>query len=112
MRFFVAVALLAAALGAAGATTVTVAPSTLSFKQALAACPGSLAAITIASYHVRVAEAPGVSSDTDDAAPPVQTIALSGAGGAANVSVNAKTHAVTAHNVKLSGKAVACIGPG
>ena len=111
MRALAAVALLAA-LGAAGATsTVTVAPASLSFKEAMAACPGSLAAITFTLNHVRVAEQAGVSSDIDASAPPMQTIALTGANGTASVTVNAKTHQVTAKNVKLSGKNAACIAP-
>ena len=112
MRVLAAISLLAA-LGAANASTsVTVQPSSLTFKEAMAACPGALAGITITLNHVRIAEQPGVTSDIDDADPMAQAIALSASGGAsAKVTVNAKTHQVVAKNVKLSGHNVACIAP-
>lgn len=110
MRIMAAVTFMAA-LGATGsATTVTVAPSSIGFKQAMAACPGALAAVSFTLGHVRIAELPGVSSDLDDTVPTAQTIALTSASGNANVTVNAKTRQVSANNVKLSGKTVACIG--
>jgi hypothetical protein len=103
-----------ALLGAAGSpASVTVAPSSIGFKQALEACPaGTLGAITLTLGHVRVAEAAGVQSDIDDANPSAQTISLSGSAGSASVKVDAAKNAVSAKHVTLeSGKRVACIAP-
>ena len=103
-----------ALLGAAGSpTNVTVAPSSIGFKQALAACPaGTLGAISLTLGHVRVAEAAGVQSDIDDANAGAQTIALSGSAGSASVKVDAVKNAVSAKHVTLeSDKRVACIAP-
>ncbi|MBV8066861.1 MAG: hypothetical protein JO113_02705, partial [Candidatus Eremiobacteraeota bacterium] len=72
-----AAAMLVVAMGAAATSSVTVQPSSIGFKQALASCPaGSLAAISLTLGHLRVAEGPGVDSDIDDANPNAQTVTL------------------------------------
>jgi hypothetical protein len=108
-----AVLLLFVTLGAAGSTTVKVQPSSIGFKDALAACPsGSLGAISITLGHVRVSEAPGVDTDVDDANPSAQTIVLSNGSKGASVWVNAAKETVSAKHVTLqSGKRVACVAP-
>lgn len=106
--------LLVVALGAAGASSsVTLQPSSIGFKQALAACPsGTLASISLALGHVRIAEAPGVGSDIDDANPAAQTITLTSAAQSATATVNAHANTVSARHVTLvSGKRVACVAP-
>ncbi len=103
-----------AALGAAGSVSgVTVAPSSIGFKQALAACPpGTLGAISLTLGHLRIAEEPGVDSDIDDANPNAQTVTLTNGGRSATASVNASKNTVTAKHVSLaSGKRVACVAP-
>lgn len=105
---------LVAALGAAGGSaTVAVQPSNISFKSALAACPaGTLAGISFTLGHVRVAEAPGVDSDIDDANPSAQTLMLAGGGKTATATINAHANTVAAKHVTLaSSKRVACVAP-
>ncbi len=111
MRFF-ALLILIGALGAAGApTTVSVQPSSIGFKQALAACPaGALAAITLTLGHVRVAEAAGVDSDIDSTNANAQIVTLTGGSRVATATVNASKNTVTAKHVTLaSAKRVACV---
>lgn len=106
--------LLVVALGAMGtSSSVTVQPSSIGFKAALAACPsGTLAAISLTLGHVRVAEAAGIDSDIDDANPSAQTITLTGGGKSATATVNAHANTVAAKHVALaSGKRVACVAP-
>ncbi|HEY6326282.1 MAG TPA: hypothetical protein VIW73_07205 [Candidatus Cybelea sp.] len=113
MRFF-ALLILVGAVGAAGApTTVTVQPSNISFKQALAACPpGTLAGISLTLGHVRVAEATGVDTDIDSANPNAQTVTLISASHEATATVNASKNTVSAKHVTLaSAKRVACVAP-
>lgn len=113
MRPF-AVALLLATLGAAGTgSTVTVTPSSLTFKEALQACPqGTLAAITLTLGHLRIAEAAGVDSDVDDANPNAQSIALAKGSLSGTATVNASKNTVTARHVSLaSRRRVACVAP-
>jgi hypothetical protein len=105
---------LVAALGAgAASSSVTVQPSSIGFKAALAACPsGTLAAISLTLGHVRVAEASGVDSDIDDANPAAQTITLTSGTKSATATVNAHANTVAAKHVTLaSGKRVACVAP-
>lgn len=107
-------AALVALLGAAAApSSVTVQPSSIGFKQAMAACPaGTLGAISLTLGHVRVAEGPGVSSDIDDANPSAQTVTLSSSGASATATVNASKNTVSAKHVTLaSGRRVACVAP-
>jgi hypothetical protein len=111
MRALAAISLLAA-LGASGApTTVTVVPSSIGFKAALASCPaGTLAAISLTLGHVRVSEAAGVDSDIDAANPSVQSVMLSGGAKSATAVVNAVKNTVSAHQVTLaSARRVACV---
>lgn len=106
--------LLVAALGASGAaSTVTVQPSNISFRSALAACPsGSLAGISLTLGHVRVSEAAGVDSDIDDANPSAQMVTLTSGSKSATATVNAHANTVAAKHVTLaSGKRVACVAP-
>lgn len=113
MRPFAILALLAA-LGVAGApTTVTVTPSNLTFKRALAACPsGTLASITLSLGHVRVSEAPGVDTDIDDSNPNAQLVTLSTGSQSATATVNASKNTITAAHVTLeSARRVACVAP-
>ena len=71
-----------------------------------------VAGITFTLNHLRISELPGVYSDIDATDVAAQSVTLVGTGGAqAAVTVNAKTHAVTAKNVKLSGNNVACVSP-
>jgi spore maturation protein SpmA len=90
--------------------SVTVQASNVSFKDAMAACPGALAGISFSLNHLRVSEQAGVVSDLDDANPMAQVLMLQDAKGAsATVTVNAKAHTVSAKNVKLGNKNVACV---
>jgi hypothetical protein len=110
----VAVLLLVAALGAAeGSATVTVQPSSIGFKQALASCPsGSLAAISLTLGHVRIAESAGVDSDIDSANPSAQSVMLSNGNASATATVNASKNTVSAKHVTLAAaKRVACVAP-
>jgi len=113
MRSF-AIVLFFVALGAAGAcSSVTVQPSNVSFKQALAACePGTLGAITLSLGHVRITERPGVASDIDDANPNAQTVGLASQAGSATVVVNASKNTVSGKHITLASRnRVACIWP-
>jgi hypothetical protein len=109
-----AVLALVAALAATSASgSVTVAPSSIGFKQALAACPsGTLAAISLTLGHVRVSEAAGVDSDIDSANPNAQSVVLTNGSKSATALVDAAKNSVTAKHVTLaSGKRVACVAP-
>ncbi|HEY6485368.1 MAG TPA: hypothetical protein VIX83_03155 [Candidatus Cybelea sp.] len=113
MKTFAAVLLLVT-LGVTGAGgSVTVNPSSIGFKDAIAACPsGTLAALTLTLGHLRIAEASGVDSDIDDANPSAQSLMLSKGSQSATVKVNAAKNSVTAKHVTLkSSGRVACIAP-
>jgi len=113
MRFF-ALLILVGALGAAGSpASVTVQPSSIGFKQALAACPaGTLAAVSLTLGHVRVAEGAGVNSDIDDANPSAQTVTLTSGNRTATATVSASKNTVSAKHVTLASvKRVACVAP-
>ena len=102
------------ALGAGAApATVTIQPSSIGFKEALAACPpGTLGAISLTLGHLRVSEAAGVDSDIDAANPSAQSVMLSGGARNATATVNASKHTVAAKHVMLaSGRRVACVAP-
>jgi hypothetical protein len=115
MKVLASILLAAATVATAAASTtptVTVQASNMSFKDAMAACPGALAGISFTLNHLRVAEQPGVLSDVDDENPAAQVLVLQNASGAsATVKVNAKAHTVSAKNVKLGNKSVACVSP-
>jgi hypothetical protein len=103
-----------AALGATAApTTVTVTPSSVTFKRALAACPAStLGSITLSLGHVRVAGAPGVDTDIDATNVSAQLVTLSTGSQSATATVNAVKNTVTAAHVMLvSARRVACVAP-
>lgn len=113
MRSF-AILLLLATLGAAGSSgSVTVAPSSISFKQAIAACPsGTLGAISLALGHMRVAEGADVTSDIDAANPNAQSVTLSKGSLSATAVVNASKNSVAAKHVSLASRnRVACVAP-
>jgi hypothetical protein len=113
MKILASILLAAATVATASAgtmPTVIVQASNVSFKDSMAACPGALAGISFTLGHLRVAEHAGVVSDLDDANPSAQVLMLQDANGAsATVNVNAKMRAVSAKNVKLGNKNVACV---
>lgn len=108
-----ALALATAVPGAAASQTVTLKPSSLSFKQALSECSGALGAVTFTLSHARVASAPGVSEETDTSATGVDEITLTAASGkSATAVINAHEHTVAAQKVQVeSDERVACIMP-
>ncbi len=113
MKHYALVALLVA-LGATGASsTITIQPSSIGFKDALAACPsGTLGAITLTLGHLRVAEAAGVASDIDSASADSQSVMLSRGSSNATARVNASKNSVSAkHVVAASSNRVACLKP-
>lgn len=100
------------ALGASGgAQTVTVQPSSIGFKDALAACPsGTLGAISLTLGHVRIAESAGVASDIDESGGSAQSVTFTSGGGSAKAVVDASKKTVSAKHVTLaSAKRVACV---
>jgi hypothetical protein len=113
MKVLAPILVAAATLAIASAGTmpsVMVQASNVSFKDAMAACPGALAGISFALNHLRVAEHAGVVSDLDDADATAQVLMLQDANGAsATVNINAKAHTVSAKNVKLGNPNVACV---
>jgi hypothetical protein len=114
MKILASIVLAAATVATAAASTpssVKVQGSNVSFKYALNACPGALAGISFSLHHVRIAEQAGVSSDLDDANPASQVLTLTGSTGSAVVTIDAQALTVSAKNVKLAGKTVACISP-
>ncbi len=95
---------------AAGSTTVTVAPSSLGYRQMSAACPGALAAMSFTLHHLRIAEAAGATTDIDSKNPNAQSIVVALGAQRAKVWANAAQHTVTAKHVVLaSNKKVACV---
>jgi hypothetical protein len=102
------------ALGATGATqTVTVQPSSIGFKDALAACPaGTLGAISLTLGHMRVAESANVDSDIDSASVSAQTVILTSGSRSATAKVNGERSTVSAKHVTLASRnRVACVAP-
>jgi hypothetical protein len=109
-----AILLLGRTLAASGAqTSVTVQPSSIGFKEALAGCPsGTLAAISLTLGHVRISEAPGVDSDIDAANPNAQTVTLSSGSKSATATVDASKNIVAGKHVALASRSrVACVAP-
>jgi hypothetical protein len=110
----IVVALLFSTLGAAGATTtVTIHPSSIGFKQALAACPsGTLGSISLSLGHLRVSEAPGVDVDIDAGNPSAQQVLFSIGSKNALATVNAYKNTIAAKHVTVaSANRVACVAP-
>jgi hypothetical protein len=100
---------------AAGASNgpVTLKPSSMTFQQALGACPGALGSVTFTLGHSRVAAAAGVDTDTDATAVGVETVQFAGAKGAA-ATVVTNGHALTVSGKNVTTKAngtVACVMP-
>ena len=96
------------------ASSVTLQPSTLTFKQALSACTGSLGSITFTLGHARAASLPGVTEQVDSSTAGIDTItfASDSTGKSATATANGHTHAVTAKNVQVKWKnQVACVNP-
>lgn len=108
-----ATALFAVALPASAAgSTVTLKTGSVSFKQALADCPGALGTVSFTLSHTRIAAAPGVSDDTDTSGTTGTTVFDNGKGGTATVTTNGQNHTVSAKNVKPAANGqVACIAP-
>lgn len=106
--FVLASTLLASAAGG----SLTVKASSLSFKQALAACPNALGSVSFTLGHSRVATASGVSADVDTNASGVDTVTFSGNGKSATVVANGHDMTVSGKNVsaKANGQ-VACVMP-
>jgi hypothetical protein len=113
-----AILLLAGALQASAATSsasssATITPSSLTFKQALAACPGALGSVTFSLGHARVAAAVDVTMQSDVSSSGVETITLtSEKGPSATVVANGHDHTVAAKNVQVKWKGqLACVMP-
>jgi hypothetical protein len=113
MRWLAILSLFAALGATGGAQTVTVAPSSIGFKEALAACPaGTLAAISLTLGHMRVAESANVDSDVDAQNVSSQMVSLTSGSRSATAKVNGSKNTVSAKHVTLSGRdRVACVAP-
>jgi hypothetical protein len=111
--FFKAAAALVLIAATGGSTTLR--DSVLTFRQALAACPGALGSVTFAVNHARVAGAEGV--DTDETEPDANgtlTVVLQdpASGKSAKIGLDQRSRKVTAKNMRVeSGGRVACILP-
>ncbi|MBV8373578.1 MAG: hypothetical protein JOY69_09975 [Candidatus Eremiobacteraeota bacterium] len=101
------------AFAVALASTVTLQPSTLSFKQALSACAGSLGSVTFTLGHARTASLPGVTEQVDTSSAGIDSITFTDSGGkSATATANGHTHAVSAKNLQVKWKnQLACINP-
>lgn len=110
-------AILALALGSAAATAaaspVTLSPSTLTFKQAAAACNGALGTVTFALGHARIASSSGVSEQIDTTSSGIDTATFAdNAGKSATVVADGHKRTVSAKNVQVKWKnQLACIMP-
>ena len=101
------------AASAATAPTVTLKSSTLTFKQAISACPGALGTVTFTLGHSRVASLPGVSEQVDTSASGIDAVTFENAAGkSAVVTTNGHKNTVTAKNVQVKWKEqLACVMP-
>jgi hypothetical protein len=101
------------AFAIASASTVTLQPSTLSFKQALSACSGSLGSITFTLGHARAASLPGVTEQVDTSSAGIDTITFTNANGkSASATANGHNRTVSAKNVQVKWKEqLACVSP-
>lgn len=106
-------ALALTAAPAAAAQTVTLQPSSLSFKQAVSACSGSLGSVSFTLGHARVAAQPGVSEDVDTSSSGIDTVTFTDSGGkTATATANGHNHTVSAKNVQTKWKSqLACVNP-
>ncbi len=103
-----------AANAAAAGSAVTLQPSTLTFKQAISACSGSLGSITFTLGHARVASLPGVSDETDTSSAGIDTVTFTNdkSGQTAMAKVNGHNSTVSAKNVEVKWKnQLACVNP-
>ena len=105
--------LLATAVSAATPQTVTLQPSSLSFKQAIAGCTGALGAVTFTLGHARSASLTGVTEDVDTSSTGIDTITFTdSAGKSATAVANGHNHTVAAKNVQVKAhNQLACIMP-
>ena len=105
--------LLATAASAATSQTVTLQPSSLSYKQATAACAGALGSITFTLGHARAASLTGVAEDVDTSTSGIDTITFSDSSGKSATAVaNGHNHTVAAKNVQVKWhNQLACIMP-
>lgn len=101
------------AVTAAASQTVTLQPSSLSYKQAIAACTGALGSVTFTLGHARVAGLAGVSEDVDTSSAGIDTITFTDSSGKSATAVaNGHSHTVSAKNVQVKWKnQLACIMP-
>jgi len=111
-------ALIALALGSAAASAaaspVTLSPSTLTFKQAAAACAGALGTVTFTLGHSRAGSLAGVSEQVDTSSSGIDTIVFSNdaTGKSATAVANGHKRTVSAKNVQVKWKnQLACIMP-
>jgi hypothetical protein len=105
---------LATAAGVAASQTVTLQPSSLSFKQAASACSGSLGSVTFTLGHARVAALHDVTEDVDTSSSGVDVVTFTNetTGKSATATANGHSHTVTAKNVQVKWKnQLACINP-
>jgi hypothetical protein len=106
--------LLATAAAGAASQTVTLQPSSLSFKQAISACSGSLGSVTFTLGHARVAAQPGVSEDVDTSASGIDSVTFTNdaTGKSAVATANGHARTVSAKNVQAKWKnQLACVNP-
>lgn len=108
---FASFVLLATVAAGAASGPVTLKPSSMTFQQALKACPNAMGSVTFALGHSRVAAAPGVSTDSDADSAGVETVQFLGAkGAAATIVANGHSHTVTGKNVSAAANGtVACV---
>ncbi|MGA8534732.1 MAG: hypothetical protein WB615_11530 [Candidatus Tumulicola sp.] len=98
----------------AATSTVTLHPSTLTFKQAISTCAGSLGSVTFTLGHARVASVAGVSDQTDTSSAGIDVVTFTNdkTGQSAVAKANGHTSTVSAKNVQVKWKnQVACINP-
>lgn len=111
--WFASFALSATVAAIAAGGPVTLKPSSMTFQQSLAACPGALGAVTFTLGHSRVAAAAGIDTDSDADAAGVETVQFTGTKGAmATIVANGHARTVSGKNVtaKANGS-VACVMP-
>ncbi|MBV8374281.1 MAG: hypothetical protein JO302_02120 [Candidatus Eremiobacteraeota bacterium] len=110
---FAVLVLAAVTQAVASSGSVTLAASSMTFKQALSACPGALGSVTFSLGHSRVAAASGISTQTDTSSAGIDTITFSGSGGAsASVIANGHDRSVSGKHVEAKAKnQVACVMP-
>jgi hypothetical protein len=111
--FTIAFVLSATLAAGAASGPVTLKPSSASFQQALAACPGALGSVTFTLGHSRVAAGAGVDTDSDADAAGVETVKFGDAKGA-QATIVANGHARTVSGDKVTVKSngtIACVMP-